>query len=181
MATSVQRLFIALWPGEPVRTVLAAAQQRWAWPPRAALVRPDKLHATLHFLGDVELDRIDALRAAIDVASPPFELQSRSQSVWRGGIAVLETDAPPPLLALHAALGDALGGLGFTVEARPYRPHVTFARHAQGALPPLDLPALTWPVHGHALVCSAGGDYTVMQSYPRTSATGSAPKSSRER
>lgn len=181
MAISMQRLFIALWPGEPVRSALAAAQQRWTWPVRAALVRPDKLHLTLHFLGDVESDRVDALKAALDLASPPFELQARSADVWRGGIAVLETDTPPPLLALHAALGEALVGLGLAVEARPYRPHVTFARHAQDALPPPDLPALAWLVHGHALVRSAGGDYTVIKSYPRTSATGSLPKSSRAR
>jgi 2'-5' RNA ligase len=165
MATGVHRLFIALWPSEAVRSALAAAQRRWTWPAGAALVRPDKLHATLHFLGDVAQDRIDALCAAIDVASPPFELQPRSQAVWRGGIAVLETDAPPPLLALHTALGDALVSIGLAVEARPYRPHVTLARHAQGASPPPDPLSFAWPVHGHALVRSAGGDYTVIKTY----------------
>src|SRR5688572_4357046 len=113
MAISMQRLFIALWPSEAVRAALAAAQQRWVWPAAAAVVRPDKLHATLHFLGDVAVDRIDALAAAIDVAAPPFELRPKAQTVWRGGIAVLETDAPPALLALHATLGDVLAGLVF--------------------------------------------------------------------
>jgi 2'-5' RNA ligase len=162
MSTAAQRLFIGLWPSEPVRLALAAAQQRWSWPPHAALVQPDKLHITLHFLGNVAQDRIDELRAAIDIASPRFELQPRAQAVWRGGIAVLETDAPPPLLALHAALGNALVGIGLAVETRPYRPHVTLARHAQGALPPLALESFTWPVNGHVLVRSVGGDYTVV-------------------
>jgi RNA 2',3'-cyclic 3'-phosphodiesterase len=162
MPIAAQRLFIALWPSEPVHSALAAAQQRWSWPPHAALVRPDKLHVTLHFLGNVAQDRIDELRAAIDIASPLFELRPHAQAVWRGGIAVLETDAPEPLMALHAALGKALAGIGLAVETRPYRPHVTLARHAQGALPPSALQPFIWPVHGHVLVRSAGGDYTVI-------------------
>jgi 2'-5' RNA ligase len=167
MASPVERLFVALWPDQRVRSALAAVQQRWTWPAPAALVRADKLHATLHFLGDVACDRVDALKAALEVASTPFELQLRAAEVWRGGIAVLETDTPPALMALHAALGEALSGLGLSVEVRPYRPHVTLARHAQGALPPPELPPVRWPVHGHALVCSAGGNYTVLARYPR--------------
>ena len=51
-------------------------------------------------------------------------------------------------------------GESLPVEKRPFRPHVTLARHAAGAVPPSETAPLRWPVNGHALVQSAGGRYT---------------------
>jgi 2'-5' RNA ligase len=77
---------------------------------------------------------------------------------------VLESDAPAPLMDLQARLGLALDALGLPVEQRPYRPHVTVARKAQGAVPPGATP-VPWAVRDHALVVSAGGEYAVMERY----------------
>ena len=98
----------------------------------AAVVRADKLHVTLHFLGQVPADRVDAVREGIALPMTPFELTLREPRVWPGGIAVLESDAPPALLELHVRLGLALDALGLPVEQRPYRPHVTLAKGAWG-------------------------------------------------
>lgn len=163
-AGGAQRLFIALWPDARVRSALAARRDAWQWPPGAAIVNADKLHATLHFLGQVPPDRVADVRAAIALPFTPFELELREPALWRGGIAVLEADAPPPLLDLHVRLGLALDALGLPVEPRPYRPHVTFARKARGAVPPGATP-VPWPVRDYALVVSANGEYAVMQRY----------------
>ncbi len=151
------RLFLALWPDDTVRARLADAQRAWRWPPRAALVPPQRLHLTLHFLGEVGEPETQALVARLPPAET-FTLRLARADCWPQGVAVLEAGEPPPeLLRLHAALADTLHGLGLRVEARRFRPHVTLARHAQGAQAP-ELPeAIEWPVRGYALVRSHAG------------------------
>lgn len=166
------RLFLALWPPPPIRRHLQALQQCWSWPARAAPVRADRLHLTLHFLGDVPLHRLDEFAHALDVPAPPLalDLAGATPRLWPGGIAVLEIAAPPALLRLHAALAEALAGLGWPVEARRYRPHVTLARRAAGAQPPAGMPApdLWRADQGHVLVRSSpAGGYEVLHAYGR--------------
>lgn len=168
------RLFLALWPPSPIRSALQAWQQQWGWPPGAALVDPQRLHLTLHFLGQVPLARLAEFREALAVPFEPHALAlgEGRPHVWPGGIAVLETPAPAALLALHDSLGRALRSLHWTVEARRLRPHVTFARRAQGAQPPPagpgDLPA--WKAEeGYVLVRSVPGrGYEILHAYPCT-------------
>lgn len=168
MNERVWRLFIGLMPDASIRQALADSRARWEWQKRAALVAPDKLHCTLHFIGDVAATRAEPLLPALALRWSAFELHIGAPALWHGGIAVRETTVPPALSALHAALGDALLGVGFEPERRPYRPHVTLARHAQGAfVPELDEP-LRWHVDHYALVLSEHGRYTVLQRYPAT-------------
>ena len=162
------RLFIALWPPAAVRDALLALRDRWQWPPGAAMVDASRLHVTLHFLGSVEASRLPALVDGLAVPMAPADLhiEPARQRVWPGGIAVLELEVPEALRRLHALLAQALGRLGVVVEARPWRPHVTFARKAAGAVPSIeDGPVPVWPVDGYALVRSAGGRYDLLQSY----------------
>lgn len=161
------RLFIALWPGEAVRRRLVACADAAVWPPRAARVKPQKLHLTLHFIGAVPRRRLPELRHALTVESKGFELVLDSAGVWRSGVAVIEArEAPPALSALHAALAERLRGLGLSVEKRPFRAHVTLARHALGAK--VDPPAapLRWRVLGYRLVESTpDGLYVMLARY----------------
>jgi RNA 2',3'-cyclic 3'-phosphodiesterase len=77
---------------------------------------------------------------------------------------------PPALGALHARLGAAMAALGLTVETRPFRPHVTLARRAAGALPPPPAAGLAWRADGYALVDSSAG-YRVLARYPARGGT----------
>ena len=165
------RLFLALWPTPPVRAALQQLQQRWHWPPSAALVAPERLHVTLHFLGQVPLARLAQLRDGLDVPFEPhtLDLAQARHTLWPGGLAVLELEAPRALASLHAHLAQALRALDWPVEARPFRPHVTFSRRAFGARPPApplhDAPA--WTVdQGYALVRSIPSQgYEVLHVY----------------
>ena len=133
--SATARLFLALWPTPAMRRALQGVQARWRWPEAAAVVDPARLHITLHFLGQVPRERVDEFRAALAVPFEPHVLvlaQGRA-TVWPGGIAVLELQAPPGLQLLHADLARALQSLKWPIEERRYRPHVTFARRAQGA------------------------------------------------
>lgn len=160
------RLFLALWPEPDVRRQLAGRRDAWLWPRGAAPVHTDKLHLTLHFLGDVPGERLPELLDGFELAFEPFRIEITRAALWHNGIAVLEPDqAPPALATLHARLSDALRALGLRLEARPYRPHVTMARRAAGAGLPPDHPPIVWDVRGYALVESRNGVYTVLRDY----------------
>ena len=163
------RLFLALWPDAEVREGLAAWRDAWAWPPGARPVPTERLHLTLHFIGAVAHERMEAVAAALDVPSPGFELDFGRAERWHQGLAVLRPLAVPPALgALHAALAERLRACALPVETRPFRAHVTMARDAPGAAPPATGPGLRWHVHGHALVESRLGrdaGYAVLRHY----------------
>ena len=164
------RLFIALLPDNAVRRCLAEYRDGWRWQGRPARVRDDKLHVTLHFLGNVARTRLPELRAALAVPFASFDLALGRPALWPRGIAVVEPlSVPNELLALHAALKESLRGLGLglPVESRPFRPHVALARRAQQAGFPAQALNLVWRVEGYALVESRldTGEYWVLGSY----------------
>lgn len=162
------RLFLALWPAPALLQELLAHAAAWAWPARARRTRPECLHLTLHFLGNVPAGRLPQLRSGLAVPFAGCELALDRACVWPGGIAVLEaTQVPAELARLHAALAECLRGLDIPVEERPYRPHVTLARKAQGAEAPAFAP-LRWVAGpGYALVRSLGdgGGYENLQCF----------------
>ena len=166
-ADAPARLFVALWPDERTRAALADAAALWAWPAGAIRVRAERLHLTLHFLGNVRRERMPELDKALALRWRPCVVTLARPALWPGGIAVLEAEALPPELAeLHAGLGAALRGLGLPTEARALRPHVTLARRAAGAVPPAQGCTVQWPVAGHALVESRQpGGYRIVRRY----------------
>jgi 2'-5' RNA ligase len=165
-APSTARLFLALWPDAHVREQLRARRDAWTWPRGASPVHTDKLHMTLHFLGDQPAETLPALLDGLAVPFTPFALGVTQAALWHNGIAVLAPPAAPQaLLALQGRLSQALLALGLQPEARTYRPHVTMARRAAGAGLPAEEAAIEWQVDGYALVESRGGRYTVLREY----------------
>ena len=153
------RLFTALWPHESVRSAMAAWQQEWEWPRQAVLVKPERLHMTLHFLGDVAAQRLPELVERLRVAFPPFTLEIDETAVWSQGVAVLHAQhTPPELHALHRELSAAVETFGIPLDPRPFRAHVTLARRAQGARCTAPAHSLRWPVRdGYVLVRTLPG------------------------
>ena len=167
---STARLFIALWPDPAARAELARRRDAWSWPRSATPVKSERLHVTLHFLGDVERDRIADLADALSVPFEQFTLEVSQPALWPHGIAVLEPAAAPlELFHLHERLSKALAGESLALRARPYRPHVTLARRAGGATVPAAGPALSWHITGYRLMESISrpdGGYTTLRAYP---------------
>ena len=167
------RLFIALWPGDPLRQALRDWREPHPGGVGARPVAPEQLHLTLHFLGNVPRQQVPELRSVLRVPFRPFELRFSHCELWPGGLLVVSPDAVPEALAdLHAALREALRGLGLRTEARAFRPHITLARRHAGPLPPpaaaAAAAALRWEVRGYALVESRareGGGYAVLEVY----------------
>ena len=134
------RLFFAVQLGADVITRVAAhidALRAEASDGQLAWETPEKLHYTLKFLGDVDVDELhmEALTHAAEVARDvaPFALAP-------GALGAFPDEAAPRVLwlgvdegaeamsALATKLDVLLGGYGYAREARPYRPHLTVAR-----------------------------------------------------
>jgi len=163
------RLFIALWPDAETRHALRAWQQAWTWPEQASLVRPERLHLTLHFLGDVPANRLQELVVGLRVPFARFSLGFGHGELWpRGTAVVLPAQVPRELDDLHANLAAALRTLGLPTETRPYRPHVTLARRAFGTTPhPQPQPCVWHANDGYVLVHSlpGGRGYEIVERF----------------
>lgn len=161
------RLFIALWPDDGAQRWLRALDASIGWPAGAAREGPARWHLTLHFLGALPHARLETLLPALEQPFEPFDLALGAMASWPRGLLVLEPLQPPAALgALHAGLGESLRRAGQPVDARPFRPHITLARHASGASGLALPPPQRWPVASFALVASAGGRYRNVALYP---------------
>ena len=99
-------------------------------------VRPEGLHITLKFLGDVDAGRIGDIGRAIEaIAGVEKPLTLRLQGF--GGFPSLRSprvlwigmEGDTERLALLAArIDQQMGSLGFPAEDRPFKPHLTIGR-----------------------------------------------------
>lgn len=131
------RAFIAIEIPETAKRGMAAAQE----PLRGAGAeanwsRPEGMHLTLKFLGEVGEDRVPEILAALGAAlnaAPRFQIRLEgvgtfpnpkdARVVWVGIAGDLARLHP-----LQAAVENAAAGLGFAPEARPFVPHLTLGR-----------------------------------------------------
>ena len=119
---------------------------------------------TLHFIGRVEASQVTDLTSRAAAPFQPFELVLNKPALWPQGLAVLCPDElPKQLWSLFDRLGQVLRGLNLTVETRPYRPHLTLARRAQGAMAPSTTAPVTWLVHSYVLAASTPDGDTLYQ------------------
>jgi RNA 2',3'-cyclic 3'-phosphodiesterase len=103
---------------------------------RAGWERPEKLHLTLKFLGEIEEARVRLLDAAAQRAArrvQPFELRIEGAGAFppRGPARVLWLglrDETGALAQLQNHLEEECAREGFSREARPFNPHITIAR-----------------------------------------------------
>lgn len=152
------RIFTAIEFDEAVRTKLAdylGSCRRLKIP--GNYTHPENFHLTLHFLGEQEADRLDAvvqaMRASVNLA--PFSLTCEGSGTFsqRDG-KLLWAGIKPSQSAenLYRGLGKALKTQGFPVESRPFRPHITLIRRVPAEI--REFPALEGfqiPVRGITL------------------------------
>ena len=110
-------------------------------------VRPENIHLSLKFLGDVEETRADELRTALQRAAAgnarleprPLTLQITGFGVFpdyhRPHVLWAGVTPEPGLELLQHGVEQAFAPLGFPTEARTFRPHITLARTARDAKP----------------------------------------------
>jgi 2'-5' RNA ligase len=130
-----KRLFVA-WPlddairreigriASPLRTQLPAAS--WS--------RPESIHLTFAFLGEMADDRVASLARALDGCADGAGIEVRAGAVGffpgerRPRVAWIGIEPSEPVEALAVRVRGALLAVGAHVDAKPFRPHLTLAR-----------------------------------------------------
>lgn len=93
-------------------------------------------HITLHFLGDIQEERIAKLREAMEEASlhlRHFDLKTGRLGEFRKrsrSIILMGLEESEELQKAYSRLKDALEEKGFVAENTPYVPHITLVRNA---------------------------------------------------
>ena len=132
------RLFLAIELPEDQKEWLVEHRFRKEWfgfGEGLRLTRPETLHVTLNFLGEVPAERLAVIQGALGKITLPGRIDLHVARFTffppRGPIRVFVAQlggAVEAVRELHARLEDALEPLGFAREARPFTPHVTLAR-----------------------------------------------------
>ena len=130
------RLFVAVDLDEPARSAIVRQQARLrALVPGASLrwVRPEQLHITLAFLGEVDDARVGAIVAifAPAINQARFELRLGGLGVFppRGAPRTLWIESHDPQLNdLRSEIAGRLDRVGLRLDSRSFSSHVTIAR-----------------------------------------------------
>jgi 2'-5' RNA ligase len=99
-------------------------------------VRPEGVHVTLKFLGEVPQKKLPAIKMALQeavVRHSPFNLELSNIGTFGGreGLRLMWVGIAGDVLRLEAMVRDvnlALSVVGFEPERRPFRPHLTLGR-----------------------------------------------------
>lgn len=143
------RLFLAInLPPEVRREIVAATAPLREGVPELAWIREPQLHLTLKFLDEQPEDRLEAIQMALAAVASrhrepllalggigAFPNFRRARVVWMG------VTPEPRLELLHHDIETTFASLGFELDGRPFRPHLSLAR-VRNALPEDRLRAL---------------------------------------
>ena len=130
------RAFVAVFPPPEVRRALAGAARGLPVSGEVRWVRPENVHLTLKFLGDVSKDDLSRVVEALEPLRDrhePFEAEPsgfgafpstrRARTLWAG-----IGEGSEPLRTLAKDVEASLEPLGFGREDRAYMPHLTLGR-----------------------------------------------------
>ncbi|HSK30956.1 MAG TPA: RNA 2',3'-cyclic phosphodiesterase [Candidatus Limnocylindria bacterium] len=130
----MKRCFIAIDISGEARAVIAehaAALKREFRDIRVSWTKPENLHVTLKFLGDVDDQTVGrvAERLCDLPAFDPVQLTlSKTRSFGKRVLAVAVNDPNGRLGALQDSVEQMCAKLGFERDKRAFRPHITTAR-----------------------------------------------------
>jgi 2'-5' RNA ligase len=112
---------------------------------RARWVRPENIHLTLKFLGDIRPDYIDKIHTAMDGVAIEFSPITvvvkgggvfpgikRPRVIWAGLGGNIRS-----LLAFQSRLSEKLAEIQFPIDKRSFQAHLTLGRIKQAANPAL--------------------------------------------
>jgi RNA 2',3'-cyclic 3'-phosphodiesterase len=130
------RLFIAVNLPLSVREQLVQATTPLrAAAPELSWIDAERLHLTLKFIGDADEGAVDPLvRALDDLATRhrPFALDLKGVGAFpnfrRARVVWMGIEDQPRLELLQHDVEEHCATLGYEVEGRPFRPHLTLAR-----------------------------------------------------
>jgi 2'-5' RNA ligase len=164
------RLFVAMDPTAAVREAIvqfcekvkpALSDARW--------VRPEGIHVTLKFIGEVDDSKVPAIRDALSAVHSAarvelsfhgvgFFPEARRPRVFWAGV-----EASPSLAEIVAQIESRLEPLGIARESRKFQPHLTLARiEKAGGVERLHAELLRAGEPQFGTICT--GEFHLMQS-----------------
>jgi 2'-5' RNA ligase len=178
------RVFFAIWPDEAAQKRLAELAERLEAVCDGRKARVENIHLTLVFLGEVSVDRLDALcqvaNKVRDAGVQTFDFAIEEVHYWKHNRIAYAGAAKVPqgLLDLVNALQSALFAAGFAFDRQAYVPHITLVRKARCPAPSIELRTglpelaqpIVWPVREWVLVksgqASGRSGYTPIGRWP---------------
>ncbi len=185
------RLFVACEVPDEVKLAIGEVIERLRARSGTAVrwIRPEGVHVTLKFLGEVPVKKLPAIRLALQeavVGHSPFELEFSNIGTFGGreGLRIMWVGIAGDVLRLEAlvrAVNAVLAVVGFEPERRPFRPHLTLGRvrdsistrqraEIEVAVGKMEVPPSTWRTTHVSLMTSsltrAGADYDVLATFP---------------
>jgi 2'-5' RNA ligase len=182
------RAFVALPLPQQLRPALLQLAERIVSrasgsPSSARATRPDSLHLTLKFLGDVAPGQVQYFRAELHAAardSSPIETWLEAcvafPTVHRARVIVAALDDRQAKLAALAERFQRAGvSVGVPAETRPFRPHVTLVRLKRPCDVSTWLDSISPPRHTcdfdqlilyRSVLKPSGPTYTVLEQAP---------------
>lgn len=152
-------------------------------------IRPEGVHVSLKFLGEVPTKKLPSVKLAIQeavVGHSPFELEFSNIGTFGGreGLRIMWAGIAGDVLRLEAlvrAVNAALAVVGFEPERRPFRPHLTLGRvrdevptrrraEIEVAVGKSGVPQVNWRTNQVSLMRSrlttSGATYEVLATFP---------------
>ncbi len=152
-------------------------------------IRPEGIHVTLKFLGEVPVKKLPAVKLATQeavVGHSPFELELSNIGTFGGreGLRLMWVGIAGDVLRLEAlvrSMNAALAVVGFEPERRPFRPHLTLGRvrdevstrrraEIEVEVGKVGVPATSWRTSQVSLMRSRitqqGAVYEVLATFP---------------
>ncbi len=137
------RAFIAVTPGKNILSRLASFMEALQGGPQGECirwVRPENLHVTLRFVGNIPLDHVGLLQETLATALsglPAFELGLGPLGLFPGSkrprVVAAALIPEEPLFNLVATVEQAVRAAGLPGEERRFRPHLTLGRVRKNA------------------------------------------------
>lgn len=156
--TKTARVFFAIKPDDAALKQLSHLAKRLASSNGGQNTKQANIHLTLLFIGEIAIDRLDALRAAAKcVTATTFNLSFDEIHHWKRNQIVYASmsKCAPELLALADNLRYSLSASGFSFDSRIYKPHITLVRKVKSVqmLPDLVVP-VSWCIADWLLIQS---------------------------
>lgn len=175
------RAFVAIFPPREIQETLHRTALALPIEGTIRYIRPENIHLTLKFLGDVQPETLaeanDAL-AAVGARHDPFEVElvgfGAFPSERRGRVLWASAGrGTKHLNTIAADVEDALEPLGFERDPRAYKPHLTLGRARASSFvldAPTALERLAFRAERLTLVRSVlqaeGAVYEPLDAYP---------------
>ena len=185
------RLFVACEVPDDIKETIGEVIEglRQKSGPDVRWIRPEGVHVTLKFLGEVPTKKLPAVKLAIQeavVGHSPFELEFSTIGTFGGreGLRIMWVGIAGDVLRLEAlvrAVNAALAVVGFEPERRPFRPHLTLGRvrdevptrrraEIEVAVGKSGVPQVSWRTAQVSLMRSrltaSGATYEVLATFP---------------